>query len=1077
MNMATTNTILNSKNSSKPWIRDKLHPISPTTAHQIEAKLNTEHDVIYYIFNYENKHSYIGQTKDTRGWKARIQTELRDARNAAAKGHIRDHVKRKVDQYMAEHRWFKWMVIPIHLFQENSTLELRTQVEEDYRRRLNATLNTKHLNIHIKELRKKKFKTPQKNHHRKTRQPKPNKYNKYTNLKQSKAKFMIHEHNKSSPITCINTYLKTQPNKTRVELRKLDGHHRRNQTDYIKLALFHGTSRVKIESVNTEPYWTTLGKAIPMLKDWRHRHIFHIEIKRRRIHEEKMTQLITSLSRNRNGGRKLLILAPLEHLLNILCHAKYEKLPPQTYTRVKNNLRGYLEKFKGFYTWFQPTVRYLHTNTVNKKEIRRYLTLIINSTPRIGDALKKHMSQTIRVIPENRKSIKQILMNYKRAAESWDIETGPTCIGPPWCKDNEHFGKPLEDIENLKINIGNINADMIPTPTPDETNANVLTNINYFLKDLANFANDNIGDTRKETDIKPHTGKLKTENLSLIKKEIIESLMKLDIACPSEMFNGINFATKAKAKKTPNPIIQTQNEILNTITTTNIRKIKKQLEGLIISERDKNTKNLYVECPVNHHKRIHRSLLSLHNYTYSCSYEKNQDMIIQEIRTRYECNELDHIAPWNPNCTLPQNFISPKEKDLKNKERVITSYAKAPLALVYKRTQKVLQWLFRNLPNEYRHFTLHKLNNIKDRVVEAKTKLNSIYGTDTRILPLATDVTKMYTDLTHDGIRKALRWLIEIMKNTTQTNKDTSRIRAPRSQNKNYVTLNCETLICEWGRGTQYGSRKCKGNSRDIITIHLDDIMKVVNIDLNYAYSEISNIIPHQIIGCPMGGQLSGLYANVYCAYDEHNFLSSDIFKNTTPDILQGIRQMDDLVAWIAYSPNDKASIKRAHEISETICNKSTMESKVYTGGLILKPEPIKYYNTGNNFVHDFAGSKIYGNIQCDELFCTTLNKNIQHITTHGEQKIARYPHADSYIPNDMKIAIHINTLHRLKTQNTRTRDLITAIYEHYEEMYKIGYSTKFIKTAANKLQKTSKEWPRIIDHLKRHNIPTYQST
>jgi hypothetical protein len=82
-----------------------------------------------------------------------------------------------------------------------------------------------------------------------------------------------------------------------------------------------------------------------------------------------------------------------------------------------------------------------------------------------------------------------------------------------------------------------------------------------------------------------------------------------------------------------------------------------------------------------------------------------------------------------------------------NKERVIASYYNVPMKIVYERVQKVLTWLLRQIPSKYRHFTLHKISDIKDRVEEAKKKLRETYEQETRIIPFSSDVTAMYTHL------------------------------------------------------------------------------------------------------------------------------------------------------------------------------------------------------------------------------------------------------------------------------------------------------------------------------------------
>ena len=60
------------------------------------------------------------------------------------------------------------------------------------------------------------------------------------------------------------------------------------------------------------------------------------------------------------------------------------------------------------------------------------------------------------------------------------------------------------------------------------------------------------------------------------------------------------------------------------------------------------------------------------------------------------------------------------------------------------------------------------------------------------------------------------------------------------------------------------------------ITTTLDDeVMTVVDIDLKYTYQTRGSDIFLQKHGCPIGGYLSAIYANVKCAFDEFNFMKN----------------------------------------------------------------------------------------------------------------------------------------------------------------------------------------------------------
>jgi hypothetical protein len=59
----------------------------------------------------------------------------------------------------------------------------------------------------------------------------------------------------------------------------------------------------------------------------------------------------------------------------------------------------------------------------------------------------------------------------------------------------------------------------------------------------------------------------------------------------------------------------------------------------------------------------------------------------------------------------------------------------------------------------------------------------------------------------------------------------------------------------------------------DHYTFSLDDLILIVMYDLRNSYQSRGKDVFLQIYGCPIGGFLSAIYANVKCAYDEFLFL------------------------------------------------------------------------------------------------------------------------------------------------------------------------------------------------------------
>ena len=122
-------------------------------------------------------------------------------------------------------------------------------------------------------------------------------------------------------------------------------------------------------------------------------------------------------------------------------------------------------------------------------------------------------------------------------------------------------------------------------------------------------------------------------------------------------------------------------------------------------------------------------------------------------------------------------------------------------------------------------------------------------------------------------------------------------------------------------------------------TCTLEDIITVVTIDLHYCYQRRGNDILLQSKGCPIGGFLSAIYANITCSYYEFNFMNkiSQVKKR-----IYGIRQVDDLILFIAYNP----CIPSTRDTANIIKNTVVRTNYVYRGGLELEEQPPLTFRT-----------------------------------------------------------------------------------------------------------------------------------
>ena len=137
----------------------------------------------------------------------------------------------------------------------------------------------------------------------------------------------------------------------------------------------------------------------------------------------------------------------------------------------------------------------------------------------------------------------------------------------------------------------------------------------------------------------------------------------------------------------------------------------------------------------------------------------------------------------------------------------------------------------------------------------------------------------------------------------------------------------------------------------DEYTFAIDGLINIVTVDLANAYQCRGKDILNQIHGCPIGGFLSAIYANVKCAFDEHMFLNKI---GTLRNRLFGIRQMDDLLLFIAYKDNDHLSLTEAHTLKKHVLAINV----TYKGGLELEEQECVKANKYIS-VHKFSGNLI----------------------------------------------------------------------------------------------------------------------
>jgi hypothetical protein len=458
------------------------------------------------------------------------------------------------------------------------------------------------------------------------------------------------------------------------------------------------------------------------------------------------------------------------------------------------------------------------------------------------------------------------------------------------------------------------------------------------------------------------------------------------------------------------------------ISSSAARHLKNSLTpGTIVGIYDKNPGLAYEECPVRSYERIKKEVfdLSVHN-PKGLIFEElphAHPKIITRMELSYHKYNLDNIIPWQKG-SLPKLYVNAKFKD-PNKNRLISSCFDLPAKKLLSLASKAFTFLLAKLPPNYPNFTLHNISHLKRRTKDVSCKLRNIYGVSSRLICKQTDVEQMFTYLDHKQIMTSIFWLCDthrFVKNHSD--------RATRSTN-DYALYVQKHLphACTWQ----------VNNSQQWLKLSLSDLIAIATYDLENTYATVGPRIFKQKNGAPMGGFLSSNYANIKCSYDEYKFLTS---LKKSRHLIQGIRQIDDLLVWTVCNNDEPATLESAR----ILLNRATSQT-AYPGGLKLTTqEPL--YTTTLVSVNKFAGTRLTTtNAHPCLITIQPLNKNWEQIREGKTQKFLIYPHSSSYIPNLIKSGFITGSIIRFATFSTHQLDLLKATIQFLTELRSLGYN------------------------------------
>jgi hypothetical protein len=448
---------------------------------------------------------------------------------------------------------------------------------------------------------------------------------------------------------------------------------------------------------------------------------------------------------------------------------------------------------------------------------------------------------------------------------------------------------------------------------------------------------------------------------------------------------------------------------------------------------------MYVECPMPHGDRVNTMVVDCDDYG---KMKESEEKIFSNMREDYERRKLTLLAPWGEEC-IPPTCAMPKRKAPKEKTRIVNSYARGPARKALKRAGRSLTWIFRQLPEGFTGFTLHSVGDAKERIMRGNAKILRESKEGWKMLVDQMDVIRMFTNLGKKEILRRVRVALQ---------------KAERMDRGRGARRNCLTLIMDGDRvqEVRWGTDNTRAENI-IVTFAL--IMEAVEFDLAHNYCGVGVNVYEQLEGCPIGGLMSAIYANIYCAHDERAFAER---WRGAEHLYYAMRQMDDGLLVIRWDEGDEEQQRLATALRDDA------RTNLYTGGPSCEVE--EKIDWMGRKVRVWAGLQLRVGEQ--GLICKTHNKNEESISTLGVQKYPRYTQGYSYQGDQMRVGLMQGSAQRIRLQCMTNEDFIYDITLDLWECMCIGTSwalvSKALKRMPNMFQGSEEQWCTEKEQIRR---------
>ena len=398
---------------------------------------------------------------------------------------------------------------------------------------------------------------------------------------------------------------------------------------------------------------------------------------------------------------------------------------------------------------------------------------------------------------------------------------------------------------------------------------------------------------------------------------------------------------------------------------------------------DKNTNKLIMVCPVFAYNNARATFLE-NNTNYKVISTSSSDTtsaitnLISIWHRFYHSHNWHLIHTWPKSFDFPYAYTIPKWKDVALRlptvrSRPIVSCVAHPCRQLFRCVGQVILFCLQKI--DCLHISLWKTQDLKPWIL-ALSNLSSLpYGTNTRFLCGPGDIANCFDRLSHTYILDSLQWLFA------------SIYQKHRSRGGRFH-VNHSTNRADFGRA--FDSCSC-------CEFDSNDAFNVVLFALDNSFFRLGNHLLRQILGSPMGAQMSSSLAMLVCIRGEHLTLSS---LGNDVKLITAKRYVDDVAALIFYKHNDIPSLEKAKKILATLRN-------CYHSSLIVKAGDV----IGNSFT--FLDSII----SCSDHKVSLAYYNKNHhtiLSTPPHQAIIRFTPFNSFGPDHSKINVISNLLSRI---------------------------------------------------------------